>query len=72
MATYAQVIGESLLRRAEVKTQTGLARLTIYKIRAEDKFPTTAQLSACCVAFRASEVDDWIASRASVFVPTVA
>lgn len=65
MATYAQVIRESLIRRAEAEAQTGLSRSTIYKLTAEGKFPAPVRLSARAVAFRASEVDAWIASRIS-------
>lgn len=72
MATYAQVIRDSLIRRSEVEAQTGLSRSLIYKLTAEGKFPAPVHLSARCVAFRASEVDAWIASRASVSVPTAA
>lgn len=72
MATYAHVIRETLIRRAEVEAQTGLARSTLYKLTAEGKFPKPVQLSARCVAFRASEVDAWIALRVSVSVPAAA
>lgn len=65
MATYAKIIRESLLRRAEVEAQTGLARSTLYRLTAQGEFPAPVRLSARCVAFRASEVDAWIQSRAS-------
>lgn len=70
MTTYTHVIRDAktrdrLLRRAEVEDQTGLARSTIYKLTAEGKFPPPVRLSARAVAFRASEIDAWIASRVS-------
>lgn len=53
----------SLLRLPAVKARTGLGRSTIYRLMDQDAFPKCVKLTARSVAWRASEVDAWIASR---------
>lgn len=54
---------ERLLRRAQVEQMTGLPRASIYRIMEEGKFPRPVRLTARAVAWRATDVQKWIASR---------
>lgn len=53
----------SLLRLESVKSQTGLARSTIYKLIAEGKFPTQVKIATRVVGWPSNEIDSWITSK---------
>ena len=55
-----------LLRMAAVVQITGLARSTIYKLIAADKFPTPVQLTGRAVAWRRADLEQWSAARPNV------
>lgn len=52
-----------LLRIAAVIQATGLGRSTIYKLIAEDKFPSPVQLTGRAVAWRRADLERWSATR---------
>ncbi|MBM7074489.1 AlpA family transcriptional regulator [Shewanella sp. 202IG2-18] len=56
---------EKILRLPEVKTKTGIARSTIYKLIAVGDFPAPVSLGARAVGWLESDVNQWIASRRS-------
>ncbi len=43
--------------------RTGLARSTVYHLIAEGRFPSPVKLSKRAVAWRQSEIDEWISQR---------
>jgi prophage regulatory protein len=51
------------LRLADVIDRTGLGRSTIYKLMAENDFPSSVPLSARSVAWVEQEIEDWIFNR---------
>ena len=55
-----------LLRMAAVMQVTGLARSTIYKLIAADKFPPPVQLTGRAVAWRRADLEQWSADRPAV------
>jgi len=55
-----------LLRMASVIQVTGLARSTIYKLIAEDKFPSPVRLVGRAVAWRRADLERWTADRPTV------
>ena len=55
-----------LLRMAAVMQVTGLARSTIYKLTAADKFPPPVQLTGRAVAWRRADLEQWSADRPTV------
>ena len=55
-----------LLRMGAVMQVTGLARSTIYKLIAEDKFPQPVQLTGRAVAWRRADLERWSAARPTV------
>ncbi|WP_201752611.1 helix-turn-helix transcriptional regulator [Sphingomonas changnyeongensis] len=54
---------DRLIRLPEVLRRTGLSRSTIYGWIENGRFPRQVQLSARCVAWYESEVNEWIAAR---------
>jgi prophage regulatory protein len=52
-----------LLRRPEVEDRTGLARSTLYDWMARGEFPQPVKLGARIVAWRESDVTQWLESR---------
>lgn len=52
-----------LLRQPDVTRRTGLQRSTIYKHVAQGAFPPPVRLTSNTVAWRESDVDEWIESR---------
>lgn len=52
-----------LLRRREVEQMLGLSRSTIYSLMRRGQFPSPVRLSARAVAWRRSDLDDWLAQR---------
>mgnify|MGYP006271737479 CR=1 FL=1 len=57
---------ERLLRRPEVEARTGLSRSTIYQWMKDGEFPQPVKLGARLVAWRESDVLDWLNSRETV------
>ena len=58
---------ECLLRREQVQARTGLAKSTLYKLMRDGGFPNSVSLTGGrAVAWRASDVDRWIATRTTV------
>jgi prophage regulatory protein len=54
---------ETLIRRPDVEARTGLPRSTLYDAIERGSFPRPIKLSERSVAWVASEVDAWVASR---------
>lgn len=52
-----------LLRRPEVEKRTGFSRSTIYAIVSDGTFPAPVRIGKRAVAWRESDVSDWIQSR---------
>ncbi|MBF9031702.1 AlpA family phage regulatory protein [Rhodobacterales bacterium HKCCE3408] len=52
-----------LLRRPEVETRTGLSRSTLYEWMKRGEFPQPVKLGVRIVAWRESDVTDWLESR---------
>ena len=55
-----------LLRMKSVIQVTGLARSTIYKLMAQDKFPSPVRLVGRAVAWRRVDLERWTADRPTV------
>jgi prophage regulatory protein len=54
------------VRMAAVVRMTGLARSTIYRLMAEDKFPSPVRLAKRAVAWRRIDLEQWSAGRQTV------
>jgi prophage regulatory protein len=52
-----------LLRRPEVEARTGLSRSTLYEWMKRGEFPQPVKLGARIVAWRESDVAEWLESR---------
>lgn len=52
-----------LLRLNDVIERTGLGRATIYLWMQEGKFPQRVKIGSHTVAWKESDIDDWISSR---------
>jgi prophage regulatory protein len=57
------VESEILLRLPEVERRTGLRRAHLYKLARAGAFPRPLKIGARASAWRASQVDAWIAAR---------
>ena len=55
-----------LLRLPAVVRQSGLSRSTIYRLMAEDKFPSPVRLAKRAVAWRRIDLEQWSAGRPTV------
>ncbi|VVD97250.1 transcriptional regulator [Pandoraea terrae] len=55
----------SLLRLPDVIAQVGLSRSSLYRLLATGDFPAPVKIGIRSVAWRAFEVDEWVASRPS-------
>lgn len=53
----------ALLRMSQLCEVVGLSRASIYNLINLGQFPAQRKLSANCVAWRADEVNEWIATR---------
>ena len=51
------------LRLDQVKQRTGLSRSTLYAYIRDGRFPAPVTISARCVAWVESEIDDWISRK---------
>ncbi len=56
-------MNERLLRIQTVTELTGLSRATVYRLLERREFPVPLRISERAVAWRASEVQEWIESR---------
>lgn len=56
-------MSERLLRRPEVEARTGLSRSTIYGWMKRGDFPAPVKLGTHLVAWRESDVTNWLESR---------
>lgn len=56
-------MAEKLLRRPEVETRTGLSRSTLYDWMKRGEFPQPVKLGTRLVAWRESDIDEWLESR---------
>jgi prophage regulatory protein len=54
---------DRLMRDAEVKAKTTLSRAQRWRLEQKGKFPKRVELSGRTVAWRESEINEWIASR---------
>lgn len=54
------------VRMAAVVRMTGLGRSTIYRLMAEDKFPSPVRLAKRAVAWRSIDLEQWSAGRPTV------
>ncbi len=54
------------VRMAAVLRMTGLGRSTIYRLMAEDKFPSPVRLAKRAVAWRRIDLEQWSAGRPTV------
>lgn len=56
-------MNDTILRRPEVQTRTGLSRSTIYAMMAQNMFPHPIRLGARAVGWPESEISAWLESR---------
>lgn len=56
---------DRLLRQPDVVARVGLSRSRIWDLVREGRLPPPRRISARAVAWLASEIDEWIASRPS-------
>ncbi|MDK1019882.1 MAG: AlpA family transcriptional regulator [Actinomycetota bacterium] len=61
---------DKLLRVREVLQTTGLSRSTIWRLERQGRFPQRVQVTGGTVAWRASEVADWIERLPPASAPT--
>lgn len=54
---------DKLMRLPKVMDVTGLARPTVYRMMGEGTFPRNVVLAKRAIAWRESEIEDWINSR---------
>ena len=64
-ATAADATPTVFVRMSAVVRMTGLGRSTIYRLMAEDKFPSPVRLAKRAVAWRSSDLERWSAARPS-------
>lgn len=54
-----------LIRLPQVLELTGYSRATVYRLMNSGDFPLCVKLGARAVAWRSTDIDEWIASRPS-------
>ena len=54
------------VRMAVVMRMTGLGRSTIYRLMAEDKFPSPVRLAKRAIAWRRADLERWGEARPTV------
>ncbi len=62
----ADSIAPVFLRMPTVMRMTGLGRSTIYRLIADQKFPSPVRLGPRAVAWRRSDLDRWSEARPAV------
>lgn len=60
---YERRAKNRLLRRPEVEARTGLSRSTLYSWMKDGRFPKPVRLGERIVAWRESDVTEWLDSR---------
>ncbi len=56
-------MSDRLLRRREVEEITGMGRSSIYRLMQDGSFPRPVRVGPAAVRWRASAIDDWLATR---------
>lgn len=56
-------MADKLLRRPEVESVTGLGRSTLYDWMSRGEFPQPVKLGTRLVAWRQSDIEQWLESR---------
>ena len=56
---------DTLLRKPDVAARLGISQSTIQRLEKAGDFPRRVRLGPRAVAWRASEIEDWIADRAA-------
>ena len=54
---------DSVLRKPDVESITGLDRTTIDRLESRGEFPRRIKLSTRAIGWKASEVEQWLHSR---------
>ena len=60
------MVAPAILRRPDVERLTQLSKASIYRMMAAGQFPPPIRLGARAVAWKAAEIDKWLASRVPV------
>ena len=63
MTAVAPRVATAILRRPDVERLTGFSKASIYRLMASGEFPTPIRLGVRAVAWRASDIEAWLASR---------
>lgn len=58
-----ELVGSLLLRIGAVMRLTGLGRSTIYRLMADEQFPSPVRLTKRVVAWRQSDLEQWSDGR---------
>ena len=58
-------IGHRFARMADVVRMTGLSRATIYRMIADNRFPTQVRIGSRAVGWRWSDLESWSQTRSS-------
>ncbi|EKC7220147.1 AlpA family transcriptional regulator [Salmonella enterica] len=53
----------TLIRLPEVQRRTGYSKAWIYRLMAEQRFPSSIKIGSRAIAFIESEIDEWISER---------
>ena len=56
-------MSQSLIRLPEVQRRTGYSKAWIYRLMAEQRFPSSIKIGSRAIAFIESEIDEWIDQR---------
>ncbi|EMM1631381.1 AlpA family transcriptional regulator [Klebsiella pneumoniae] len=56
-------MSQSLIRLPEVQRRTGYSKAWIYRLMAEQRFPSSIKIGSRAIAFIESEIDEWISER---------
>ncbi|HGL5051894.1 AlpA family phage regulatory protein, partial [Klebsiella pneumoniae] len=52
-------MSQSLIRLPEVQRRTGYSKAWIYRLMAEQRFPSSIKIGSRAIAFIESEIDEW-------------
>ena len=58
--------GSLFVRMGSVIRMTGLCRSTIYRLVAQDKFPSPVRLAARAIAWRRTDLERWSEARPTI------
>lgn len=56
-------MSQSLIRLPEVQRRTGYSKAWIYRLMAEQRFPSSIKIGSRAIAFIESEIDEWFSER---------